>query len=296
MNNQVYQVSFNVQGTHLITGGTNGYLKSWDPVTGQLLQSLNGHRGNIMSLAYSDNDLYLVSGDNLGKAIIWDTQDYSIAHSIEFSSGYVSSAHFSSNGKYLALCAANEVVVLETNNWRKKNVFSDYPERMAVAFTPTNDMLLIGDGYGELSLVELASGKVRSKLASPHSEIILRIIMSSSKQICYVWDTYGILELNLSEFKYKYIITSQKERIEILPGDVSEDRMIVASSFDGEAYIFDKLIGKRVQDFVGHTNVVYNIVFSPDANYVLTGSGDGTARLWVTSSGKEIHRFEVFAD
>ena len=30
---------------------------------------------------------------------------------------------------------------------------------------------------------------------------------------------------------------------------------------------------------IGHTNAVLSVAFSPDGNYVLTGSGDGTAKL-----------------
>lgn len=42
----------------------------------------------------------------------------------------------------------------------------------------------------------------------------------------------------------------------------------------------------------GHGNVVSSVAFSPDGNFVLTGSYDGTARLWIKSTGHEIKRFE----
>jgi WD40 repeat protein len=35
-----------------------------------------------------------------------------------------------------------------------------------------------------------------------------------------------------------------------------------------------------VQSFIGHNRFVYPVAFSPDGNYVLTGSGDSTAKLW----------------
>jgi len=43
---------------------------------------------------------------------------------------------------------------------------------------------------------------------------------------------------------------------------------------------------------LGHADGASAVAFSPDGKYILTGSPDHTARLWETSSGKEIRRFE----
>jgi WD40 repeat protein/transcriptional regulator with XRE-family HTH domain len=43
--------------------------------------------------------------------------------------------------------------------------------------------------------------------------------------------------------------------------------------------------------FRGHTKEIYSVAFSPDGKYVLTGSQDGTARLWDAQSGQEIRQF-----
>lgn len=44
---------------------------------------------------------------------------------------------------------------------------------------------------------------------------------------------------------------------------------------------------------VGHTADVYDVKFSPDDRYILTGSGDGTARLWDAFTGQPIRTFDV---
>ncbi|HLY29117.1 MAG TPA: protein kinase, partial [Aggregatilineales bacterium] len=45
------------------------------------------------------------------------------------------------------------------------------------------------------------------------------------------------------------------------------------------------------QQFIGHTDVVNDVAFSPDGKTLLTGSIDKTARLWDVQTGKEIRQF-----
>ncbi len=44
-----------------------------------------------------------------------------------------------------------------------------------------------------------------------------------------------------------------------------------------------------VKGFIGHTNSIESLAFSPDGRYVLSGSRDSTARLWDTQTQQEIY-------
>jgi hypothetical protein len=39
-----------------------------------------------------------------------------------------------------------------------------------------------------------------------------------------------------------------------------------------------------------HDDIVVSVGFSPDGKYVVSGSWDGTARIWSSSTGKEVTR------
>jgi WD40 repeat protein/transcriptional regulator with XRE-family HTH domain len=58
-----------------------------------------------------------------------------------------------------------------------------------------------------------------------------------------------------------------------------------------EALTNAAMLSYPLRIFEGHTKVVWGAAFSPDGKYVLTGSEDGTARLWDRQTGQEIRQF-----
>jgi hypothetical protein len=50
-------------------------------------------------------------------------------------------------------------------------------------------------------------------------------------------------------------------------------------------------IDPEVRRFAGHTDYVRGVAFAPGGKQVLSGSADGTVRLWDVASGKEVRRF-----
>jgi WD40 repeat protein len=46
--------------------------------------------------------------------------------------------------------------------------------------------------------------------------------------------------------------------------------------------------------WAGHTSSVISVAFSPDGQYVLSGSRDGTVRIWDFKAGQTVRTIEVF--
>jgi WD40 repeat protein len=67
--------------------------------------------------------------------------------------------------------------------------------------------------------------------------------------------------------------------------------MVLTGSDDHTARLWDVQTGQEVRQFVGHTDQVWSVTFSPDGRYVLTGSYDLTARLWDISTGQVVRQF-----
>ncbi|MDA1038831.1 MAG: protein kinase [Planctomycetota bacterium] len=57
----------------------------------------------------------------------------------------------------------------------------------------------------------------------------------------------------------------------------------------GTVYVDDCQKGGRVSRLVGHVRSILDIAFMPDGERVVTASDDGTARIWETATGREMH-------
>lgn len=93
----------------------------------------------------------------------------------------------------------------------------------------------------------------------------------------------------------------------ILGMDLSRDGSTVAASYTRNSVVGDTIKGrtefgialldartgqlKRVLS--GHTDLIGKVVFSPDADLLLSESGDQTARLWNVRSGDEVLRIKL---
>src|SRR5439155_6341691 len=50
-------------------------------------------------------------------------------------------------------------------------------------------------------------------------------------------------------------------------------------------------LGREIRRFLGHKDSVVAVAFSPNGRSALSGSWDGTVRLWDLETGKELRRF-----
>jgi WD40 repeat protein len=67
----VYCLAFSVDGSLLLTGGHDGFIRFWDPITGKEVRKIEGQGGRITGLGISDDGRCVVAG-GLGGAGLWE--------------------------------------------------------------------------------------------------------------------------------------------------------------------------------------------------------------------------------
>jgi WD40 repeat protein len=77
-------------------------IKLWDPESGRLLQTLEGHSDSVNSVAFSADGKLLASGSYDRTIKLWDTESGRLLQTLEGNSDSVNSVAFSADGKQLA--------------------------------------------------------------------------------------------------------------------------------------------------------------------------------------------------
>ncbi|MBD2044150.1 WD40 repeat domain-containing protein [Coleofasciculus sp. FACHB-64] len=72
----------------------------------------------------------------------------------------------------------------------------------------------------------------------------------------------------------------------------SEGNMIASGSIDHTVRLWKADNGEFLRPLIGHTDVVYDLSFSPDSKRIATASWDGTIKIWDTATGKELKTLE----
>jgi hypothetical protein len=61
-------------GKRLVSGGTDGTVRLWDVEMGNLLQTLKGHKGEVLSVSFSPDGERIASGGTDGTVRLWDVE------------------------------------------------------------------------------------------------------------------------------------------------------------------------------------------------------------------------------
>ena len=65
---------------------------------------------------------------------------------------------------------------------------------------------------------------------------------------------------------------------------------------DNTVRLWDCQTGQQLRSFLGHSDAVNSVAFSPDGKWALSGSGDKTVRLWDCQTGKQIYCLKLGYD
>jgi WD40 repeat protein len=193
---------------------------------------------------HPDGSLLLVGdGRHRQRLVVLDGRSLERRAILPAHSGVVA---FAADGRHFAAADAgvSEIAVFQTSTLTRAFVLRDPDGATAIAFSPDGQRLATGSRGGNLTLWELGS---RRRLGSVRA---------------HVGELFAVTFLS--------------------------DRRVASGGRDGIIRIWEVGIGPDPQGPIevvalrGHLDYVYSLALSPDGEWLVSGSGDTTVRIWET--------------
>jgi eukaryotic-like serine/threonine-protein kinase len=281
--NDTQPLTFNGDGTELITTCGDGMIRAWDTTTGQErrqlpLSAFKGEispDGKLVALGVGDGNIKILD------AVTW-TEPFKLK---QVHTQSVWSLAFSTDSRMLAVKADNRATVWDMKTGANLLTIT-CGGGGAVGFRD-NGKTLIVSADGRLKLFEVATGKPQPEIEnkpgfewpsfSPDGRLFIQGGDAES-----LADTTGagkvVLEGGAGYTPRRGVFSA-------------DGRMIAIGGRDNIVRVWDTATGKRLHEFKGHIHGFYTSVtalaFSRDGKLLASGGDDRRTRIWDLTKGNE---------
>ncbi|NJR70467.1 MAG: NACHT domain-containing protein [Synechococcales cyanobacterium CRU_2_2] len=246
----VRSLTFNADGTKLISTSSDQTIKIWDITTATCIQTLSSHRNRVYAAAIAPDDRILASGGADCTIKIWDFATGECLRTITGHTDSVWSVGFSADPQVIISSSRDRTIRLW--NWETGECLQTIA--------------------GNFKRVSFAHNFVRMSLDRN------RIMFTGD-------DTIQIFDIQVGE----YVHSLAGHTAKILCLSLSPDKQqLASSSYDQTIRIWDLATGQCLQVFDKHTDIIRSVTFHPNGKFLLSGSDDRTIVLWDLDLGTPI--------
>jgi len=234
-----------------------------EPCNPELRRQGVGHFGKIYALHWGSDSKNIVTASQDGKLIIWNAQTINKQLAITLNSAWVMTCGFSPSYNLVASGGLdNTVTVYNTGSQETENNIRQFKSKTVKCELEKHD--------GYLSCARFLNDN--------------EILSSSGDGTCILWD----IENKTPKSSY----TDHTGDVMFLATNKTSPNLFVSGSVDATAKVWDmRLSNKHVANFIGHTSDINTVQWYPDGKAILTGSDDGSTRLFDTRSYRQLNQY-----
>jgi serine/threonine protein kinase/WD40 repeat protein len=315
---RVARLEFSPEGDVFVTHAANGSLQHWDTFEGLPLSEPVPNSAGEVDFSADGRWLLVLRQFGGQGATRYDSgsiraigRDFSAArHRPLPYSGWAPVLHFSADGRY-GLVGSGGLTVFhpETGETIRRIEAADTGKIGLVGsitwliseawFSPSGDRIVAichADTTRVVKVFETATGKILHTLPTPRMSQPFRVRFAGDNRVVigsWVYED-GVMPLQVWDLPSMRVVAAAKPAAGPYIFDVSPDGRRIASCDSGIALIdgsdlrpIGPVLRHRAPD-VG----LYAIAFSPDSRRLVTGSMDGTVRVWKAETGDLEGEFE----
>lgn len=290
---------------YVIAGYTSGYITIFDNETTEVVKSFKAHNGKVIHLEFYEPENKMLTCGADGKILIFNLNDFSFVKEISLPTmtkysrfkdinfvlitNNMEKIYFGSDNACLYVCEKESnykasIIVNPNDTYPPESFFLT-----SGIFSPDNKYVVYSSGYS-IKFVNIETGKIDKKFGNTEYYINDLQFHPLNKNIIISWTEDGTITYWNAEKEEELIsfLASLDEGYSHICFD--KTGKLLASGNDGNnVNIWDSITKHHLakiknkfsmdEDQCGHKGVVKSLLFTKD-NMLLTGSYDGTAKLW----------------
>lgn len=291
----VWDVAFDPSGRHLVTV-QYGAARVWNAETYAHERTLRGQKLGMAHARFSPDGKRLVTDSSMNgrepneatEARVWDPSNGELIATID---GQRSRVHSSFRPDGLALLVGCEgkstARIFDLEQLRFDGELKGHDLGLAqTAWSPDGKWLLTVSSDRTGRLWDAATGARTAELRGHEGFMLACEFSADSKQaLTTSWQDRTSRVWNVSTGKLRCVLAGPEERV--LDAHFSPDGRAVASvDALGHGFLFELEKGTLFARFEGHTALIAAVRFTPDGKRLVTGSRDGSVRVWANPLAK----------
>jgi hypothetical protein len=275
---QYHTATFSPDGRYIAAARARNQVVVWDARSGHELMVFNGHRNEVIDVAFSPDGKWLASSGREG-ARVWDRATGNESFAI-LNKGWLSRVTFSPDSRHVAAVGAAIMVIWDVVNAQEVRVVrTNAGSQSSVVFSPDGKMLATASLDRTIRLWNAQNGQ---------EGMVLREHTSAVHCLAFSPDGKHLASASLDKTVRLYDAANGQVLLNIAAhptgvhavGFSPDGRRLVTGGVDRSVKIWELRTGAELLTLQGHTGPVYSAAFHRDGRRVVSTAGDGTVRVW----------------